>query len=168
MILINNDLSLTAKQIYYKHNNDIISQIIDTKFKCKYLLSKNNILLPCSISGSISNLNIQYDSEISKYIVDINTTINEIYKILKIYPAGIYYNAKKESTGSKDSKYSIDGLMYGREISIPVKVVEMTKDNIQKLSKKLGIKEFGIEKRNQYDQIDKLLGEGLNKNDTIY
>lgn len=55
--------------------------------------------------------------------------------------------------------------MYGREISIPVKLIEMTKDSIQKLSKKIGIKEFGIEKRNQYDQIDKLITEGLNIND---
>ena len=161
--LITNDLSLTAKNIYYKYSKDIVSQVIDAKFKCKYLLSKNNILLPCTVSGSIPNLDIQYDSEITKYITDINKTINEIYNILKIYPSGIYHNEKKE--GKKESKYSVDGLMYGREISIPIKLVEMTKDSIQKLSKKMGIKEFGIEKRNQYDKIDKLIIEGLNIND---
>jgi hypothetical protein len=158
--LINKDLSLTAKQIYYSHSKDIQSQIIDAKFKCKYLLSKNNILIPCTISGSISNLDILYDSDITKYITDINKTIDEIYSILKIYPAGVYFNNKNEG-----SKYTVDGLMYSREISIPIKITEMTKDGIQKLSKKLGIKEFGIEKRNQYDQIDKLITEGLNIND---
>jgi hypothetical protein len=41
----------------------------------------------------------------------------------------------------------------------------MSKEDIQKLSKKLNIKEFGIERRSQYDSIDKLLNDGLAAND---
>ena len=153
--LINKNLSLTAKNIFNKHSNNILYQIIDFKFKTKYLVSKNNILLPCSISGSVSDLNILYDNDINKYIKDINVTIDEIYNILKIYPSGVYYEDKQTE------KYLVDGLMFGRQINIPISKIEMTKDEIQKLSKKIGIKEFGIERRSPYDIIDKVLKDGL-------
>jgi hypothetical protein len=157
--LINKDLSLTSKYIYYKNKNYIIGQILDSRFKCKYLISKNNILIPCTLSGSINDLDIIYDDEVNKYITTIDKTIDEIYNILKLYPSGIFYNEKS------DSKYIVDGLMYGRYINIPIKETELTKDEIQKLSKKIGLKEFGIERKSQYDKIDKILKDGIDLTD---
>ena len=157
--LINKDLSLTAKFIYNNHQKDIIGSIIDSKFRCKYLISKNNILLPTATSGSVSELELVYDDDIPKYITNINKTIDEIYSILKIYPSGLFYTEKS------DSVYKVDGLMYGRQINIPVTVTEMTKEEIQKLSKEFGVKDFGIEKKSQYDKIDKILKDGLNLQD---
>jgi hypothetical protein len=159
--LINKDLSTNAKYIYKNNTDSIIGQMIDAKFRCKYLISKNNILLPCSISGSISNLDIFYDDSLSKYINELNKTVLEIHKILKIYPSGIYFNDK---LGDKvDEKFKIDGLMYGRDINIPVIDVELSKEEIQKLSKSFGLKQLAVERKSQYDKIDKILHEDLKK-----
>jgi hypothetical protein len=158
--LIDKDLSLTAKNLYNNNKSNIHAQILDSKFRCKYLISKNNILIPCAISGSLPNLDIYYDTDIEKYIKNIDDTIDDIYKILKIYPVGLFYNEKN------NDKYDIDGLMYSRHINIPIKKINMSKEEIQKLSKKMGLKDFGIERRSQYDEIDKLLKDGLDENNT--
>jgi len=155
--LINKDLSLTAKYIYKNNSDSILGQIIDAKFRCKYLISKNNILLPCIISGSISDLDLIYDDSLPKYINELNKTITEIHKILKIYPSGIFYNDKT------DNNFKMDGLMYGRDINIPVLEVELSKEDIQKLSKTFGLKQLAVERKSQYDKIDKILHEDLNK-----
>jgi len=157
--LIDKDLSLTAKSIYNNNKDKIIGQIIDAKFRCKYLISKNNILIPCSNSGSVYELNITYDDNITKFVTDIDKTINEIYDILKIYPSGLYGNEKL------DNNYNIDGLMYSRLINLPITEIKMTKEDIQKLSKRLGLKEFGYENRSSYDKIDKILKEDITLSD---
>lgn len=157
--LINKDLSLSARHIYHKYKSNIIAQIVDSKFRAKYLISKNNVLLPCTTSGSIHNLDVLYDDDISKYIQDIEKTTSEIFNILKIYPSGLFYDEKNNDA------YIINGLMYSRNINVPVKDTKMTKDEIQKFSKKLGLKEFGYERRSQYDEIDKIIKQGLDLND---
>jgi len=157
--IINADLSLTAKMIYHKNKDKLIGQIIDSKFKCKYLLSKNNFLLPCSSSGTVIDLNLIYDDNVSKYVKDLDSTISEIHGIIKIYPSGVAYNSRDGSV------YNIDTLMYGRLISIPINEVKMTKEDIQKLSKKLGLKEFTFIGRSNYDKIDKILKDDIELED---
>ena len=155
--LINKDLSLSAKFIYKNNTDSIIGQIIDAKFRCKYLISKNNILLPCTISGSISDLDLIYDDTLSKYVGELNKTVTEIHKILKIYPSGIFYSDKT------DDSFKIDGLMYSRDINIPILEVKLSKEEIQKLSKSFGLKQLAVERKSQYDKIDKILHEDLKK-----
>jgi hypothetical protein len=158
--IINKDLSLTAKFIYMKNKTNINGQIIDSKFRCKYLLSKNNILLPCTSSGSISELDLYYDDDVAKYINDLDTTVDAIYSILKIYPSGLFYSNKDKDS---DSVYLVDGLMFSRQINIPIKDIKMTKEDIKKFGKKIGLKDVSIERRNQYDKIDKVLKDGLDE-----
>jgi hypothetical protein len=156
--IIDKDLSLTAKKLYNNNKSFITAQIIDSKFRCKYLISKNNILLPCAISGSLPDLDLYYDNDIDKYINKLEDTIDDIYKVLKMNPTGLFYGEKS------DNKYEVDGIMYSRHINVPIKKVIMTKEEIQKLSKNIGLKDFGIERRSQYDEIDKLLRDGLDVN----
>ena len=53
--------------------------------------------------------------------------------------------------------------MYGRDINIPVIEVELSKEEIQKLSKSFGLKQLAVERKSQYDKIDKILHEDLKK-----
>ena len=157
--LINQNLTLTAKNIYLNNKSNIISQIIDSKFKCKYLISKNNILIPCANSGTIPYININDDMNVAKFITGLDKTVKEIHDILKVYPSGLFYKKKD------GSKFIVDGLMYSRQINIPITEIKMSDDDIKKFSKKIGLKETSLERHNQYDEIDKLLLNKLDEED---
>ncbi len=96
---------LTAKQIYNildKTENEfqIKSQIIDTRYKVKYVITNNGTILPTKRSGSIPNVKIITNLELK----DLDTTINNIEKLNKITNGKLYLNIINLVSDTKNSK----------------------------------------------------------------
>ena len=73
---INKNILYSCKYINFilkKSQYKITKQIIDNKFKCRYLIINNNILLPTFPSGTLHN--ISNDIQVDKYLKNINDTI---------------------------------------------------------------------------------------------
>ena len=106
-------------------------QIIDSRFKCKFLITYGGFIIPVLPSGTIYHLNISFN--IDNYIKDYNTTVNylnDIYKLtkskLKIKPIGIFYKDKKEKS------YLISAIMTENYDAVPIIERLMTMEYIKK------------------------------------
>lgn len=95
-------------------------QIIDTRFKCKYIITNSGMIIPVKPSGTIWN--IQHIKTIDTYITDFDTTYKnmvELHKItngyINILPYGVYYETK-----NKDIIKINSIITTGKEI-IPIK-----------------------------------------------
>ena len=106
-------------------------QIIDERFKCKYIITYGGYIIPTVPSGSIYNLNIS--TNIENYIKDYTTTykyLNEIYKLtnnkINLKPIGVFYNKKNEK------KYIVTAIMTNTYDSIPIINNNMSIDYIKK------------------------------------
>lgn len=128
-------LSLNAKEtnnVLKKSNNDyrIKYQFVDSRFKCRSLITKSGFIIPVLSSGSIPDVKIinNYD----KYINDYNSTLDFLNKISKqhpelmIKPTGIFYNKKKEKI------VIVTGILLENNESIPVMEKSMSIDKLTK------------------------------------
>jgi hypothetical protein len=125
----------------------IVSQVIDSRFKCKYLITKNNTIIPVTPSGIISNIpticfNTNIDDtdkmrgdcfSIIKFI-DLETTNKSIEKLynlsdkkLNIKPIGLFY----ESIDDKNL-VKIIGVMTSNNDLIPIKITDIKKEKLDK------------------------------------
>lgn len=128
------------------------SQIIDTRNKCKYIITKNSAILPIKPSGTIYNLNIIKNIE-SKYQT-VNETIAKLDKLsqvsngnIKVKPIGIYYDAK-----TKDN-VTVIGIMTELYEFAPVKPETM---NIVDITNKGLVMEY----KQLFDKVDIAIAKG--------
>ncbi|ATZ80744.1 early transcription factor large subunit [Bodo saltans virus] len=148
-------IGLTAKMTR-KHlesiNKDeymIKYQYIDSKNKCKYLITKNDIMIPVYPSGSLYD--VQITKNISKYIKSYDETVKQMTalynasnKKIPVNLIGVYLNSQKKHT---DAEMHINGIMSDAYYLIPVLEFTMTK-------KQLTDKGLLVEQNPQIDEID--------------
>ncbi len=127
-------------------------QIIDTRYKCKYLVTHGGYMIPTVPSGTIYNINIT--NNINSYVKDYHTTfkyLNDIYiqshKKLKLKPVGIYYKQKKEKS------YIVSAIMTESYDSVPVNDKIMTSEYIKK-------EKLYVQNKPDDDLIDKEIIKG--------
>ena len=123
-------------------------QVIDARYKCKYLITYGGFIIPTIPSGSIYNINTT--TNFDAYIKDYDTTIKYLTDIhnlsqgrLKLKPIGIYYRAKtsnlREANGPKmkqklddEKKYTVSAIMTENYDSVPVIDKVLTLEYIRK------------------------------------
>ena len=153
-----------SKILYYKlqilgKDYEPIYQIIDNSNKCKYILLKNNNLIPCKLSGSIYHLDILY--EYKKYLKKIEETIkycinitNESNKNINIIPTGYYYIKKN------NNKYIITKLIINLNDDISIELNDNneydSKLQIVKIFNKYNIKNV-IKNKDSIKNIDDII-----------
>jgi len=105
------------------------SQIIDTRYKCKYLVTNGGYIIPTTFSGSIYNLPIIVS--LDSYIQTYQHTVDYLSKIMeftqgsvKLIPIGLYY------TDKKNKNYIVTSLITENNFVIPITKEEITQDYI--------------------------------------
>ena len=107
------------------------TQFVDTRFKCRYIITQNNMIVPTVPSGSIYNLPIA--PNLNKYLQDYTTTISYLKSLsenLNSKPIGLYYSEKISDKTTK--KYIINAIMTESATAVPIKEHTMTYDEIKK------------------------------------
>jgi len=164
--LINTEIGLnllTAKELNIILNNYDDKyhpkyQIIDKRNKCKYLITKNNIVIPVRQSGTLDNIKI-YD-DIKKILVPYQELLPKLIQIFKDIPSiklhitGIYYNSKVKD----DIK--IIAIVVNNNISIPIKDENTTISSVIEFAKLHNISDLSINFEPQNDIIDNEIFKG--------
>jgi hypothetical protein len=136
-------------------------QYVDSKNKCKFLLTKNNILVPVYPSGSIYS--IPMIKNISKYIKNYKNTLEDLEKIYKLTnkklplkQIGVYYD-KSEcmncNLGVLDKNLMVNAIMTDGNYLVPIEKKSFDLENIK--SQKLI-----IEQNPQIEEIDENIESG--------
>ena len=154
---INKNILFSCKYINYslqKSKYKITKQIIDNKFKCRYIIINNNILLPTFPSGTLHNIN--YDLQVDKYLKNINDTISDLLEInkiidLNIKPIGFLYSS------INNNKYNFIAFLFDNEIELRVKPQEITEDKIKEISKKFNKSIFIKKNISEEELINKFI-----------
>jgi hypothetical protein len=127
-------------------------QIIDARNKCKYVITRESIIIPVRPSGSIYNIMIL--KNIGGKIMDLNTTIKrmkELYKKsdkkLPINPIGVYFDTRTAL------KAKIVGVMTNTYDVVPVSEEMISIDWINKNG-------LVMENKHMYDRIDEEIEKG--------
>ena len=127
-------------------------QIIDARNKCKYIISKNNTLIPTLQSGSIYNLPIA--KNIDKYLQSPRALIKnleELYKMsnktIPTKPIGLYYDTKTSY------KAKITAIMTKSRDIVPTIEEMIDLDWIKKHG-------YILEHQQLYDKIDEEISKG--------
>ena len=138
-------------------------QIIDARFKCKFIVTNAGYIIPTVPSGIVRTINIV--SNINNYVNDYNTTykyLSDINKLsrgqLKLKPIGIYYSEKRQKT------YIISAIMTLGYDAIPVTERSMTSEYIKK-------EKLLVQNRPNDDVIDRDISRGKSSivvDDRIY
>lgn len=129
-------------------------QIIDTRYKCKYIITQNGSIVPTVPSGTVYHINISntYSNHIKSYEETVKY-LNEIDDLtkskLKLKPIGLFYSEKKEK------KYYASYLMTENYNAVPIIPKMFTIDEIKK--DKLYLKH-----KLDDDLIDKQIEKGKN------
>ena len=162
---INSSYDITAKIIINQlkaSKFSITEQIIDERFKTRYLLINNKLLLPVKPSGTIFNFPINSNNTISKKTIGINETIkllNNIERVLnkKYTPKYLIYNNVSKK------KYNIVSIKLKNNLFIPVKNQLLTLKEIEKYkrSHQLLLNYGSID-----DKVDEAINKNENKDDT--
>ena len=143
-----------AKNIYYSIVNSnkyqIVSQIIDLRNKCKYLITKEGFLIPTKPSGVINNIPIitSYD-KYTKSLEDSINFINNLSKIISIQAIGFIYSSKE------NDNFLIEAIMIDNQISIPIKQSKYSESQLKEI-----LPDGIIESRSLYDIIDYEIEKG--------
>lgn len=135
-------------------------QYVDSKNKCKYLITKNNILVPVNPSGSMYNVTII--KNVSKYIKPYEETLEQISKLnilankkIPLKQIGIYYDQNDDMTGGLDgnNKIMVSGIMTESNYLIPIERKEIK-------IKLLEEKKLLIEPNPEIEEIDISIEKG--------
>jgi len=139
-----------------------VKQIIDARFKCRYLLTKGGYLIPVIPSGSLYHLPI--GTSVSTYALDYDTTKRYLEKLsnesskFKLKIVTLYY-FKKEG-----NQYWINAVMTESHHPIPILNHQMTLEKIKE-------EKYLLQSKIREDEIDRAIAEGPQKNrpdDRIY
>ncbi len=134
----------------------IKSQFIDIRNKCKYLITRSNLIIPVRPSGSLYNVPIL--NNINEYVNSFDNTLKsltELYNKLKknhyipIKPIGVYYSKKI------DTKINVIAIMVKTKDIIPVKPIELEIKYIENLN-------LIHENKPLFDKIDEEIIKGKN------
>lgn len=127
-------------------------QIIDARYKCKFLVTYGGYIIPTIPSGIIYNINVGVN--IDNYVQDYNNTfkyLTDIYQLtnskLKLKPIGIFYRDKKEKT------YVVSAIMTESYDSVPITERSMTMEYIKK-------EKLFVQNKPNDDMIDKEIMKG--------
>jgi len=159
--IMHHSSSLMAKETYnILHGNTRDKtikpryQIIDVRNKCKFLITSNNTIIPVRPSGSIHNL--QIIKTIDKYVLDFDTTLNNlkhIYsatnKMIPIKPIGVYYDK------INDNDVNAIAIMTKTHDIIPIVEITIQKSKLKELN-------LIYENKPLYDKIDREINKGKN------
>lgn len=137
-------------------------QFIDSRNKCRYLILKNNMIIPTRPSGSIYD--IGFVNSYEKYLMPFQDMLDMIDKFtknisdIKLVPVGVYYDVME------NDKLNIQAIMLSSKDIIPVLPSLINISDIKKLN-------FSYEKRSIEDKLDieitSLYSQKLNANKTI-
>ena len=103
--IIGGDINIINAKMLYKQlvqlkKDNLIpqAQMVDTRNKCKYIITKNSTIIPVKPSGSIYDL--QIIKTISNKIQSFNETLERFNDLanndIKVKPIGVYYSNKEE------------------------------------------------------------------------
>jgi len=154
--IIGDDVNHINAKIIYKQliqlNKDKYiphSQMVDTRNKCKYIITKNSTVIPVKQSGSIYDLPII--KTITNKIQSFDETLDRFNELandnIKVKPIGIYYDIKR-----KDD-VNIVGIMTELYELVPITPIFVNMDIITK-------KGFITEYKQMYDYIDIDIAKG--------
>lgn len=108
-------------------------QIIDVRNKCKYIITQNNLIIPCRSSGSLYNLQIVKSAE--RYISEFKDVFNKLHDLYKmtdkaipVKPFGIYYDEKN------GENLRVTGITTKTRDVIPVKPEIVKIQDLEKMS----------------------------------
>lgn len=134
-------------------------QYVDPKNKCKYLITKNDILVPVFPSGSLYD--VQIIKNIEKYIKEYDTTVKQITdlhtvsnKQIPINQIGVYLDAQKKQTSDK---IIINGIITDAYYLVPILSYDTTRKAIEN-------KGLLIEMNPQIEDIDVAIEKGSENN----
>lgn len=151
--------SLTAKNVYnvlssIKNDNFTPQyQIIDTRNKCKYIITKNSTIIPVIPSGTVYSLQILKNMEpkMQSYKATMDN-IKQLYKEINhkfpIKPIGVYFNKKQKDT------INVVGIMTELYQLIPVTPEQVSMNTISNQG-------LLVEYQQLFDRIDIELAKGL-------
>jgi len=152
--------NMTAHEIEYVLQNinnkeyEIKGQVIDARYKCRYIVCKNDCIIPVIPSAVISNIPMicmsNHDEgaciskleliEYNKMIKLLNNLVKESDNSLNIKPIGLFYSEKD------NNMITLSGIMTSNNDIIPIKVEKI---NINEIDK-----ELKIENRPLYQELD--------------
>ena len=150
--LTNKNILFSCKYINYLLRNTkfkITTQIIDNKFKCRYIVINNNILLPTFPSGTLHDIKIELS--IDKYLKNIDETVNNLLMInnevkLNLIPIGFLYS------NFNNDKFNFVAFLFDDEIELRVKNEFISENKIKEISKKFN-KSIFIKKNISEEEI---------------
>jgi len=152
---IYSDVTLSCKNIIEKlKSTKIITQVLDTRNKVKYIQLENNFYMPTISSGSHLNYPVKSMNDINfKNILKIDDVIKKLSNINKILnldfiPTLIYYN--KIASGSKPT-YNVTSILLKNKLIIPVKEEYMNTNQFKK---------FGLSY--EYQPLESKINDAIN------
>ena len=132
---------IILSDIAKKHSEyEITHQVIDSRFKCKYLITKNNTIIPVVPSGIINNItaicfssnNKRGDcfSQLKFYnIEDTNNQLEKIFELsnnkLNIKPIGLFYDSIDDN-----NMVNIIGIITSNNDLVPIEKISISKDEL--------------------------------------
>jgi hypothetical protein len=133
----------------------ITAQYIDNKYKCKYVLIDNNLLLPVKPCGTIIGIEIKTD--ITNKLLPLKETFKKLLEFIKISKLD-YYNPKGIIY---EDDYIANGIKINEYLIIPV-----IKEKINKYELADGVSKVKLEKIPLFNEIDTEIIKG--KDNIIY
>jgi hypothetical protein len=127
-------------------------QVVDSRNRCKYIVTANSTIIPTRPSGSIFNLQIikSFDGRLLS-IQETYDNLNKLYEIangtIPIKPVGVYYSNKTKTS------LTVAAIFTETVDSVPVKAESISLDWIKKLNLKVDHKQL-------YDKIDEEISRG--------
>ncbi len=154
-----NDLFFNSKEIktMLKPQNAIVGQVIDARYKCRFLLikglNKNIFLFPIQPSGCLNDVLIY--KTFTDNLNSLNSSIKFIFDLdINIVPKGVVYSQK-----IKD-KFLISGIYINENIILPVTVSRLDETEIKRLAKEFKLRNFMIINKTDDDIIDREILKG--------
>ena len=134
--IIKDKISITSKFAKYILNKldkkyNIRYQVIDTRYKCKYLITYDGFIVPLKRSGTLYDIQILKTH--SKYIKDLEPTVDFLTKLYKltdkkipVKPIGVYYDEEI------DNKLIVNSIMTISKNTVPITKITMNKMDLEK------------------------------------
>jgi hypothetical protein len=127
-------------------------QIIDARFKCRYLVTTTDMLIPVTPSGAVPVLKILKAAQ--PFIQDYKQTVDFLTDLqsdtsdaLKMKPIGIYYTQKREKS------YVITALLTEAYETVPINEKVLLTDTVEKLG-------YIVQNKPDDDIVDKEIQKG--------
>jgi hypothetical protein len=125
-------------------------QIIDSRNKCKFIVTNNGTLIPVMPSGSIYNLPLHVNYNPLPY-GETRANLNSVYLMTKgeieCLPVGVFYSKKTSAD------FTVEAIITQTHDSVPVQSIVISKNTITK-------DKLIVQNKPLYDEIDKEIMKG--------